>query len=240
METNAKQSIPQTRSILDPPFISPQPKQSRLKNFLFWFFIVEHLVILLLIGSLVFFYVKASAAAPFEEIQSKAAIFQPQPLEKVLSDTTKKYENNLPRNKTSWKNLESTFSLTEDEASSIISGFAEGSKIVVILNPDNHVTLWMKFKDFNQPVMLDGVFTYDSGNKLHILTRATQIGSIPIPFTNTSAFNGILENFLNNLTYENGENLGMQIKNITTGNHVLTVTLFSKTSEDVDRFLEVK
>jgi hypothetical protein len=216
--TSTPEIVPPQRSVLEPPTVSfPKVKQSKFKNFLFWFFVIEHIVIILLVISLSFFYVKTYAFSEFGELDKKARSYAIQPTNDVSDAVFRRFATKLPKSFESNSPLEISADVTEQEVSSFLSGINldHVSKAYVRFKDQNQIFIWILPAEVNQAFMLHYNFEYKN-NKIDLTTRNAQLGPVPVPISWVGFLEESLENTTNNYISNAQDQYELKINNIKT------------------------
>jgi hypothetical protein len=187
------------KSILEPATVSfPKARQSRIKNFLFWFFVLEHIVIILIILSLAFFYVKTYAFSEFGELDEKARVFATQPAESVSASVFQRFSNQLPKT-VSEAPLDIRADATEQEVSSFLSNLNldHVAKMYISFKDGNKILVWILPQEVPQAFMMNLSFEYRN-KTINLTTQNVHFGAIPLPVAWVGFIEESLENTVNN------------------------------------------
>lgn len=131
-------------------------KNGRWKNFLLGFFIVEHIVLLILLTLPIIFFFRTYATTDFLALNEKASDFVPEDTNEVSKKYFEKYEGYLvdfvrPEN----TNPELSFSIEEKDLNSQLSTLKldRVEKIYIEADDDNTANIWIKSDVIPYPII---------------------------------------------------------------------------------------
>lgn len=194
-------------------------KKFSIKNILFWFFVIEHLVIVLFILAALLTYARVYAFSPFGELDKRARSFQPYKDEEMSEKLANKLVDEIPD---IVDKISEEYSIPITIEQIFINSFVAQididyiSKIYFWFRNENEVYVWILPKEINTAFMVRTQFNYSEAIGIDINITNPLLGAVPLPTFWIGSFEDILENSINDLIERNEANYGVELNEVYT------------------------